>query len=141
MLALRLGLAFMYCSNALPREGMRRLLARSAAGVLAHGDDAEQPVGLAAGVLCRHPVAAPDDEALVGCGPAARAEAVVDDVGLDPGGVDEDAVTGQPVVPCDPRLFGRIEAVDGALSDGELDACGALSGTWHGKNDNPSVIG
>ena len=110
-------------------------------GVLAHGDDAEQPVGLTAGVLCRHPVAAADDEALVGRGPAARAEAVIDNVGLDAGGMDEDAVSGQPVVPCDPWLIGRLEAVDGALSDCELDACGAFSGAWHWSNDNPSVIG
>ena len=40
--------------------------------VLAHGDHAEQPVGLAPRLLGRHPVTASDDEALVGRHPAAR---------------------------------------------------------------------
>ena len=100
--------------------------------VLADRDHAEQPVGLAPRHFRRHPVAASDDEALVGRGSAARAQAVVDDEGLDAGGVDLDAVAGQPVVPGDPGPVGWLEAVDGALCDCELDACDAFSGSHEG---------
>ena len=90
--------------------------------VLADCDHAEQPVGLATRLLGRHPVAASDDEALVGRGSASRTGSVVDDVGLDTGGVDLDAEACELVVPRDPRFLGRLEAVDGALCDCELDA-------------------
>ena len=70
--------------------------------VLAHGNHAEQPVGLATRVLGRHPVAASDDEALVGRRSASRTRPVVDDVGLDAGGVDLDAEACELVVPRDP---------------------------------------
>ena len=96
--------------------------------ILAYGHNAEQPVGLATRLLGRHPVAASDDEALVGRRSASRTGSVVDDVGLDAGGVDLDAEACELVVPCDPWLLGGLEAVDGALCDCELDVCDALSG-------------
>ena len=88
---LPLGIGLHVFFEGLPEE--RHAAAPGAIGcrVLAHGDHAEKPMGLAPCLLGRHPVAAPDDEALVGGRSASRPGSVVDDVGFDAGGVDLDA--------------------------------------------------
>ena len=129
---LALGIGLHVLLEGLPEGGHAPAPGAGCGGIFAHGDHAEQPVCLFARQLGGHSVASSDDEALVGGGPAAIAEAVVDDIGLDAGGMDEDAVSCELVVPCDPRLVGRLEAVDGAPCDGELDARGSFSGAVHG---------
>ena len=96
--------------------------------ILAAGDTPEQFLRLAPCLLGGDAAVASDDHAFVGRLAPAIASAVVDDEGLGAGGLDAAAEPDQLVVPCDPGLVGRLERVDGALGERELDLGDAFSG-------------
>ena len=96
-------------------------------GLLPGGDAPEDLLGDAPRLFRRDPPVTSDDEAPVGGLAPAIAGAVVDDVGADAGGLYANTESGQPVIPCDERRFGRREGLDGTLVEGELEVCGSFA--------------
>ena len=96
--------------------------------IAAAGDLAQDLMRHAPGALGRQPVAASEDDALVGGLPATVACAVVDDEGLVARRIDANAETGQPVVPSNPGFVCGLKGVDGSFGQRGFDQSEAFSG-------------
>ena len=81
---------------------MARASVRSFAGSPPAGDLAEHPVRHTPRLLGRYPAVSSQDEPPVARFPAAAADAVVDEIGLDAGGLNADTEACEPVVPGEP---------------------------------------
>ena len=101
-----------------------------AGGVLAAGHPPEQFLSAAPGLVGGDAAVASDDDPLVGRIAPAFAGAVIDDERLGAGGLHAASEPDEPVVPCDPRLVGGLQRVDGAFGEGQLHLgdpfCGVL---------------
>ena len=108
---------------------MPRASARSSAEIVAAGDLAQDLMRHAPGAdLGRQPVAASEDDALVGGLPATVACAVVDDEGLVARRIDANAETGKPVVPSNPGFVCGLKGFDGSFGQRGFDQSEAFSG-------------
>ena len=88
-------------------------------------------------LLGRHPAETANDDIPVERLSAALAGAVVDEEGLDAGGLHPNAKPGQLVIPGNPGFFPGLHRLDGAPGQGQLVQRDPFTGGYcHPRDDN-----